>query len=163
MFNTNEILYFILAVFLIGLTSCERELNITTSKQKLTKQANDNAKLSFNDKLEGSKAIEITLHFDYEVPKNEILAILENFLQKENLNFYIQDKINMDKSIILQLNYNKENGRFEVSSTKMNEIENQANSVDNQIITIDNVDWNFTTYRIASTIGPRTILAVETF
>lgn len=164
MCNKKQIFQFTLAVFIIGLTSCEKELNFTP-KQKYTKQTNEYAKLSEDSKLSESEAIEITLHFEDEIPKDNIIAILENFLQKENLNIYIQESIIQNKINLLQFSYDKKNDQFVKSPIKINEVGSSATPIENYLLTINNIDWNVAnhqTERLNDRGGPTTTLAVST-
>lgn len=167
--NKKQILQFTLALFIIGLTSCEKELNITPI-QEYTKQTNEyakligDAKLGENAKFGENEPIEITLHFDDVIPKDKVMALLENFLQKENSNIYIREGINLDKIKFLQFSYDKKNDEFVQSSIKINDIGSLATSIENYLITIDNIEWNVANYQTERLIdrGPTTTLVVTT-
>lgn len=141
MCNKKQIFQFTLAVFIVGLTSCEKEMDIQRSQSKIFQ---NEIVESANTKLGNRNTIKFAMYFDNEIPNEKALSILANFLPKENLAFYIQDLIDTDENAFV---YNEENDQFEELNSKIKYNINSKNPVVNHLINLENIYWNIKIYQ----------------
>jgi len=148
-----------LILFIIGLSSCEKNINNNANEQiSFQKEIVENT----NAKIDNRKTIEFALHLDNKIPIEKTFRLLENFLQKDNLALYIKDMISTDKSVFHQFIYNQENGQFEELDFTIG-INKSTTPLTNHLITSESIDWNINIYqntRLFERGGPVTTVLV---